>query len=66
MFDVMCPGASQPHDEQVLASQAAGPEVSLSQLAHELNSLLDGSIRSVAQALVTLEAAGEPGVLAPD
>lgn len=67
----MCPGASQPHDEQGLASQAAGPEaagpeVTISQLAHELNSLLDGSIRSVAQVLAALEAAGEPGVLAPD
>jgi C4-dicarboxylate-specific signal transduction histidine kinase len=65
--DVMCPGASQPHDELALASQeAAAPEVSVSQLAHELNSLLDGSIRCVAQALRSLEAAGGPAVLTPD
>ena len=62
----MCPGASQPHDEQALASQAAGAEVSVGQLAHELNSLLDGSIRCVAQALKSIDAAGEMGVLTPD
>ena len=56
----------RPNDDLLIPAASSPSAVSVSQLAHELNSLLDGSIRCVSQALRDLDGAGLAAGLAPE
>jgi C4-dicarboxylate-specific signal transduction histidine kinase len=57
----MAPADAAPQEQRLADSPAAGAAISVGQLAHELNSLLDGSLRTLGLALQQLEpASGEP------
>ncbi len=62
----MAQAAPPPNDELLIRTASSPSAVPISQLAHELNSLLDGSIRCVGQALRDLDAAAATIELAPD
>lgn len=61
-FSTMAPADASPRDRRLAATtdHAVEAAISLEQLAHELNSLLDGSLRSVGLALRELEPRDEP------
>lgn len=56
----------RPNDDLLVPAASSPSAVSVSQFAHELNSLLDGSIRCVSQALRDLDEAAPASGLAPE
>jgi signal transduction histidine kinase len=58
----MVPADAGPQEQRLAERPPDGAALSVGQLAHELNSLLDGSLRTIGLALRRLEpASGEPG-----